>query len=556
MSARAHRIAFLWSFARPWRVRIALAMIGLTFVSASSLLYPWLLKLIADRAGGAAPGPDPLLLAGVLLIIFLLSAAVGYAQQVELQSLGYRLRNVLRVEFFTLLLRRPLEFFGRERAGELSARAMEDFSRLQPLFASLLAPLYQNALVMAGCLYFLARIHPGAALLIALLLLLPLPLVNGMAARMRAYAAASTADHAEANALLAESIVGIRDVKAFGREGWRDALYARLQESAFLSERRSAILHVIVNQGVSFLLSLLLLGIFVAGSSASLLSGRSTGDVVAFYFYTYTLVMAAVAVGRVTLTYHGVAGAFERSYRLMEDRTPLLPPALPVPNPQVVGALRLSDVHFAYEPGAPVLRGVSFSVLRGSTMLLAGESGSGKSTLVNIIAGLLSPTSGTVRIDGRSLTDFPAEVLRRSIGYVGQDPILFRGTIRDNILWSGIEQTDARIGEVLDVTCLAEFIASLPDGLATMVGERGDTMSGGERARIAIARAIIHRPAILILDEANAMLGKDIERLLWPALLRERTGRTTLILSHHHEYLPRRFRRITLHNGRVSKGTP
>lgn len=554
MSAPAHRIAFLWSFARPWRARIALAMLGLTFVSASSLLYPWLLKLMADRAGGGTDGPDPLLLAGVLLVVFVLSAAAGYAQQVELQSLGYKLRNVLRVEFFTLLLRRPLEFFGRERAGELSARAMEDFSRLQPLFAALLAPLYQNGLVMAGCLFFLARIHAAAALVVALLLLLPLPLIAGMSRRMRAYAADSTADHAEANALLAETVVGIRDVKAFGREGWRAAWYARLQESAFRLERRSAVLHVIVNQGVSFLLSLLLLGIFVAGTSASLLRGVSTGDVIGFYFYTYTLVMAAVAVGRVTLTYHGVAGAFERSYRLMQDRSPVLRPPVTTPPPQIRGALRLSNVHFAYEPGTPVLRGVSFAVLPGSTVLLAGESGSGKSTLVNLIAGLLSPSSGSVRIDGRPLTDYPAEVLRRSIGYVGQDPVLFRGTIRENILWSGFAPAEGGLREVLDVTCLGEFIATLPDGLETLVGERGDTLSGGERARIAIARAIVHRPAILILDEANAMLGKDVENRLWRALLRERRGRTTLILSHHHEYLPRGFRRITLRNGRTSEG--
>jgi ABC-type multidrug transport system fused ATPase/permease subunit len=551
MNAPVHRIAFLWPFARPWRGRIALAMLGLTFVSASALLYPWLLKLMADRAGGATEGPEPLVLAGVLLAVFILSAAVGYAQQAELQSLGYRLRNVLRVEFFSLLLRRPLEFFGKERAGELSARAMEDFSRLQPLFASLLAPMYQNGLVMAGCLYFLARIHPPAAAVVALLLVLPLPLVAGMSRRMRAYAAESTAEHAEANALLAETVVGIREVKAFGREGWRTALYARLQESAFRSERRAATLHVIVNQGVSFLMSLLLLGIFAAGTAATAMSGVSPGDVIAFYFYTYTLVMAAVAIGRVTLTYHGVAGAFERSYRLMQGRPPAPHVSVGTLPGRIRGAVRLSDVHFGYEPGTPVLRGVSFEMRPGTTLLLAGESGSGKSTLVNIIAGLLAPSSGTVRIDGRPLAEFPPELLRGSIGYVGQDPILFRGTIRENILWSGCTPDDGRMGEVLTVTCLGEFIASLPGGLETIVGERGDTLSGGERARIAIARALIHRPAILILDEANAMLGKDIERRLWPALLRERKGRTTLILSHHHEYLPRGFRRITLRDGVV-----
>jgi ABC-type multidrug transport system fused ATPase/permease subunit len=539
----ADRAAFLWSFARPWRWRIGLALLGLCFVSATALLYPWLLKLMAARIAGGVDGPDPAALALLLLVVFLISAIVGYIVQLELQSLGYRLRNLLRVEFFSLLLRRPLVFFARERAGELSARAMEDFSRLQPIFAGLLAPLCQNSLVIAGCLYFMARIQPEGALLVGTLIVIPFPIVLRMGRRMRAYAAGSTADHAEANALLEESVVGVRDIKAFAREDERTVAYGHLQAAAFGAEKRAAALQVVLNQGIALLLAILLLGIFASGASA---------DRIAFYFYTYTLVMSAVAAGRVMLTYHGISGAFERSYQLMRDPRPRPPVRQGTGTRSIRGAIRLTDIRFAYDAGPEILRGVSLNLPAGSTLLITGASGSGKSTLVNIIAGLLHPAGGGVAIDRRPLEEYPADSLRSAIGYVGQDPVLFRGTLRENICWSGFQPTERRLREVLDVTCLQELVSSLPQGLTTVIGERGETLSGGERARVAIARAILHRPAILILDEANAMLGRDVERVLWPALLRDRKGKTTIILSHHHEYLPRRYRHARLRDGRLN----
>ncbi|MEW6512099.1 MAG: ABC transporter ATP-binding protein [Bacteroidota bacterium] len=550
------RIAFLWSFARPWRGRIAWCMAAVFFVSAASLLYPWLLKLMADRLSGTGRGPDPGLVAIVLVLVFLASSVAGYVQQVELQTLGYRLRNALRVEFFSMLLRRPLNFFGRERAGELSSRAMEDFSRLQPIFANLLAPFLQNGLVMAGCLIAMASLNFPGATIVLLLMVIPLPSAVVFSRRITALFGTSTALHAESNALLEESIVGIRDVKAFGREKRHAHRYAEMQGAALEAERSASRIHVGVTQSVTFLMSILLVSIFFMGTADGRIPDTGIGDMIAFYFYAYTFLMAAIAAGRVFLTYRGIAGAFERSHRLMCEAPP--PPVLRDADAHlpVKGRLEVKEVHFAYDGGPSVLNGASLAVEPGETLLLTGPSGSGKSTLGNLIIGLLTPAEGEIRIGGHPLTLFSSEALLRGIGYAGQDPVLFRASARENIEWGGAGTDDERLREVLAITALDDVMKKLPQGLETVIGERGVTLSGGEKARFAIARAIMHRPPLLLLDEVNAMLGERIERHVWRALLRDRNGLTTIIMSHHHEYLPRGYRVVALRDGRLYSRRP
>jgi ATP-binding cassette subfamily B multidrug efflux pump len=451
-----------------------------------------------------------------------------------------------------MLLGRPMGFFSDHQAGELSVKATEDISRLQPVFAGLLAPSYQNILVIGGCFFFMARISTIAAAVALVLMVLPLPFVVLSGRRIQKLSAESTAEHARANALLEESIIGIREIKVFGREDAFVASYGASQQKAYRSELLAARNHVRINQSISLLLSVLMLSIFAVGTSGRGLTGWTLGNVIAFYFYAYTAVMAAVGVGKVYLTHQGISGALEKTYLLMGDNAARRPDRQTRSAPQC-GLIEFRDVSFKYVIGHPVLRDVSFRIEPGSTILLVGSSGSGKTTLVNLMVGLYEPDSGCITLDDQPLTAIDRSSLLRTFGYVGQDPILFHGTLKENIFFSALPVGQERLHQVLHTACLEEVIEELPEGLSTIVGERGFTLSGGQRARVAIARAILYRPAILVLDEANAMLGQDIERRLWDRLLEDRRGLTTIILSHHHENLPEGYLEMHLKNGNVSQ---
>jgi len=542
------RIRFILQLISPWKRRIAHALLGLTFVSVTSLLYPWLLKLMVDRAGGrGSSGATIDLLCLILLGIFAASALVGYFQQVEMKTLGFLLRNSVRTRLYHSLLDRPMSFHRNAQVGELSARATEDVGKLQNLFSDLLSPAYQNALFVAGCLVLMAMLSPAATLMIIALVAAPAPFVFLLSRRIRTLAVESRNDHASANAFLAESLAGIRDIKAFVREKLELRRYTTLLDRALGTEVASSMLHVRVNQAVYLLVSGALLVIFYAGTRGTLVPGWTIGNVIAFYFYSYTMTMAVLSIGKIYLLFQDFSAALGRITDLM-DRQPVQLPA-GASRHRVAGEVTFDHVSFSYDGTTEVLRDVDLTIGSGEWYLIAGPSGSGKSTLASLLMGFHHPGRGEILVDGIPLQAWDLGALRRQIGYVGQEPVLIHGTLRENIVFSDSPVTAEELSRAIDTSCLADLISSMPAGLETIVGERGYTLSGGQKARIAVARAIIHDPPILVLDEANAMLGSDLERRLWKNLARERQRKTTIVFSHHHQNLPRHVRTVLLRDG-------
>jgi ABC-type bacteriocin/lantibiotic exporter with double-glycine peptidase domain len=202
-----------------------------------------------------------------------------------------------------------------------------------------------------------------------------------------------------------------------------------------------------------------------------------------------------------------------------------------------------------------VLEDASFSVDHGEWQIITGPSGGGKSTLANLIMGFYRADSGSIRVSGVPIERWDKKSLRSQIGYVGQDPVLFHGTLRDNITFACSGGPSDGLSRAIEQSCLDDLVDSLPDGLDTLIGERGYTLSGGQKSRVAIARAIILDPPLLILDEANAMLESELEIRLWNNLAGIRGSKTTIIISHHCENIPRREHALELRDGRISSGS-
>jgi ABC-type multidrug transport system fused ATPase/permease subunit len=291
-----------------------------------------------------------------------------------------------------------MSFHRNAQVGELSARATEDVGKLQNLFSDLLSPAYQNALFVAGCLVLMAMLSPAATLMIIALVAAPAPFVFLLSRRIRTLAVESRNDHASANAFLAESLAGIRDIKAFVREKLELRRYTTLLDRALGTEVASSMLHVRVNQAVYLLVSGALLVIFYAGTRGTLVPGWTIGNVIAFYFYSYTMTMAVLSIGKIYLLFQDFSAALGRITDLM-DRQPVQLPA-GASRHRVAGEVTFDHVSFSYDGTTEVLRDVDLTIGSGEWYLIAGPSGSGKSTLASLLMGFHHPGRGEILVDG------------------------------------------------------------------------------------------------------------------------------------------------------------
>ncbi|MDH4071132.1 MAG: ABC transporter ATP-binding protein/permease [Ignavibacteria bacterium] len=547
------RLRFLKSYVAQWKREIALSLLSLAFVSASSLVFPWLLKLMVDSFtnDGTTVGDITLLAIG-LLMIFIVSSALGYYQQITLNTLGLKLRNQLRGDFYRDLLSQTLAFHRSQQVGELSSRATEDIGKVQHLFTSVLAPITQNLLVVAGGLALTFLLNPLASLVLFLLIVLPLPFVMHFSSRIRGLAASSQTLHATANAYFEESLVAIREVKSMANEERETNRYISFLDRALALEIQSSRLIFRGSQSAYLLLSIMLLVMFyLAGIHA--LPGWTLGSMVAFYFYAYTIAMAVLSIGRIYLTFQNVSGALGR----VEDLLKPGPEGFGDPqgaSHELQGSIQLTHVTFGYNKTSILLDDISLEISEGDWIVVSGPSGSGKSTIANLLVGFYRPLSGVVSYDGRDIRGLDIRRFRRQIGFVGQDPFLFQGTLRENLLVTG--DTDMDLDRVIEAACLTGLISELPEGLETVIGERGYTLSGGQKSRIAVARALVNNPRILVLDEANAMLETALEKQFWQNLYELRRDKTTIILSHHFEQIPQVDKFMAIRNGSLIEQTP
>jgi ABC-type multidrug transport system fused ATPase/permease subunit len=550
------RLRFLWRYASHWRWQIVLCLLALTFVTFTSLLYPWLIKHLIDGFQSDTPtGWNPSLLAGILVVVLIISALLGYYQQTRLNRIGLELRNALRRDFFSMLLDRPLGFYRENQVGELSALAAEEIAKVQPLFSHFVGPLFQNALFVAGALGMMVSLNWGATLLVLAVMTIPLPFVLRASRRIPRYSAEAQRHQGHAHALFEEALVAIREVKAFTREAFELRRYAQVLEDGTASEMAGSSLRVKSSQTVYLLLSLVLLAVFFAGASRTLFPGWSIGGLIAFYFYAYMMTMSVIAVERIYLTYRTVAGALDRIMTLLSHSEVKQRATETTVYSRIVGSVKCENVVFGYSEKTPVLNGISLSITAGEWVLITGPSGSGKSTLLNLLMGFYNPAAGRILIDGVEVTDQSARSLRHAIGYVGQDPLLIQGSLRDNIAFGG-ELPDDQLRVALETACLEDVLKALPDGFDSFIGERGYTLSGGQKARVAIARALALDPAILLLDEANVMIEPALENTFWSRLLSQRLHKTTIILTHHPGNIPRVDQHFRLLQGSLVKEIP
>ncbi|HEU5413486.1 MAG TPA: ABC transporter ATP-binding protein [Candidatus Angelobacter sp.] len=502
------------------------------FLVICHMSMPWLLGILIDRGILARSGHALIMTCLALAASSCGVAVFGALQRQAFKRLASSCNVELRVRMAKQMRRLPLAYFHGERIGHISSLFTNEAPTYCMLFDSVLGELILDGLRIACTLAFLFFIYHWKALLCLLSVPFYIAFSVPMNKRVLAHVLDLQRATSEMNAVLHESIAATREIKAFGYEPWD---IANLQNSfaGLLGPRLKLNLY---QEGatLTFLVFWLVAAALYWWGGTAVIAGRMTlGTVTALISYLAMMqdpfarmvgmsgeLNAASAAGRAIIEFFAIRPE------------PQYPTTSSSSIADVADSIRLSDVRFAYGDGKPALENINFKIAHGQKLAIVGPSGAGKSTLVNLIPRFFETADGAIYIDGQLITSIPVPRLRSSIGMVFQDTFLMAGTIYQNIALGNPEASRESVVEAAIAANAHRFISMLPRGYDTEIGERGVTLSAGEKQRIAIARAILRDPKLLILDEATASLDSESEAAVLDALRRLQRGRTTIVIAH------------------------
>jgi ATP-binding cassette subfamily B protein len=543
--------ARLLGFLRPYRKGVIWSLVLATVAIVATVAIPYLSGVVVDaihdhqrhRVVGLA-----LIVLGAGAIRLVVSAARRLVAGRVSLGVEYDLRNLL----FRQLQSLELAFFDQQQTGQLMSRATVDLQSIRFFLGYGLVFLLQSGLTIALAAVAMFVLQPT----LAAIALIPVPIVVYVAHRYSALARPALQEVqqriAELTADTEENISGVRVVKAFAREAHQRARFERSVHRVFDQSMVEARLQARYNPLIGFLPQVGLAVILLVGGRDVIHHQLSIGQFTAFYTYLLMLLSPMRTLGvSLTLAQRATASGV-RVFQLL-DREPRLtaPPGAP-PLPAGNGNVRFEGVTMRYaEGGQAALTDIDLDVAGGRTIALVGATGSGKTTLVALVARLYDPTAGRVLIDGADLREVDVASVRTSVAITGDDPFLFSTTVHANIAYARADATREEVIAAARRAQAHEFIERLPEGYDTRVGERGLTVSGGQRQRLAIARAILADPRILILDDATSSVDASTEREIKRALTELMAGRTTFIIAHRLSTIALADEILVLEDGRV-----
>ncbi len=543
---------------RPHRKALAGAVTCLVVSAAIGLSFPLVVRYLMDAAFIQKSLGHLNEIALVLVVLFAAQGALNFTEVYLLGATGERVVTFLRIDLFSHLLDLSPGFFSRRSSGELTSRLTSDCSMLQNLLSHQVAELLRQLLYLIGGLSLLAFLH--ARLMVTVLAVAPVVVVLGfVVGRYLRSRSTQVQDRlASANATAEEALTQIPIVQSFVREDWERARYDSRIKSALDAALERAWVRGAFFGAITFLAFGGIVAVLWEGGRLIVAGQITAGELVSFLLYAVQVAAAITALGSIWSSYQEAQGAAHRVFELLEAEPDIADPPDPVQlREKGPGPISFENVWFRYAPEDPwALREVDVRIEPGEIVALVGPSGAGKSTFAYLVPRYWDPTRGRITLSGHDLRRLRLSELRERVGIVPQEPMLFAGTVGENIAYGRPSADAADIERAARAAHAHEFIGSLPNGYDTAVGERGVRLSGGQRQRIAIARIFLKEPEILILDEATSSLDTESERLVEEALEAAMKDRTTLIIAHRLRTVRRADRLLVLQRGRIVEQGP
>lgn len=538
-------------YAKPYKKGIAFAFLCLVVTSVITLVLPLLVRnminvVVVEKNAAAL---NSLTLDIIAVIAF--QMLFGITQNYILGFVGNRMTADFRMELFNHIQSLSLRFFQERRVGEIISRMSNDISVIQKALVSIPVAVLRQSITLVGGLAIVFYLNWKLTGLI-LIVLPPLMLFARIfGKRLRTLAGQVQDQLARAMVVLEEVISSIKVVKSYNREAYEKQRFEECIETAFDAEVKKVKVSAFFGPFVLFL-TFLVSALLVWYGGRQVMAGATTpGELAAFFLYAIIIAGPIGTFVRLYTQSQEALGAIRRVYEILNTKPLIRDPENPVIFDQVEGAIEFDHVSFGYRKDVPVLKDVSLQVRPGEQVALVGPSGAGKSTVVQLVHRFFDVDAGTIRVDGHDIREIALKTFLNHVALVPQETLLFGGTIRENIMYGKLDATDEELDRVARFANAYDFIENLDKGYDTVVGEKGVKLSGGERQRIAIARALLKDPKILILDEATSSLDNQSEMLIQDALDHLMRGRTTLIIAHRLSTVHNADRIIVLDKGRV-----
>ena len=544
----------LLRFVRPYRWNLALAAGLLVISTALGLVWPQVVRQVLDL-GLKEPGLlDSLVV--VLIVVLLVRAALDGVRSFVMAWTGEKVIFDLRMAIVMHLQSLSLSFFNQRKTGDLMSHVTSDATLVHGIVTQTIIQVLGQVLTLVGGVAVIFVMNWRLALL-TLVVAPPIGLIGQyLGRRIRDVSRAAQDAQGEAVGVLQEAIAEVRVVQAFTREEYEAKRFHEKLMVMFQKSIERSRIGSIMFPAIGFLGFASSIVVLWYGGHQVAAGEITAGELVAFLLY---MGMVAGPIGGLAGQWTQIQQAFgaaDRIFALLDTD----PEVKDLPGATALGPVRgeiaFEDVSFRYGEGAAVFDGLSTRFAEAQTTALVGPSGAGKTTMVNLVGRFYDPTAGRIAVDGRDIRDVTIRSLREQIAFVPQEPILFGDTIRENIRYGRLDATAAEIEAAAQAANATEFIARMPNGLETIVGERGVRLSVGQRQRVAIARAILRDARILLLDEATSSLDNESEFLVQQALDRLMRGRTTIVIAHRLSTVERADRILVLDRGRiVEEGT-
>ena len=479
-----------------------------------------------------------------------------YAGTYLINYAGFGMITDLRNDLYDAILRRSIAFFQRHSTGTLLSTLINDVERVQVAMSTVLADFLQQffSLVFIVCV----AVSYGGWLSLVLLLFIPVVVLSArkIGRRVRTTTRTGQDKLAEIQNILHETITGNRIVKAFGMEMWETERFRGAARRLFRANLRSVSVQAISSPLMDAIGSVGIALLLLIGRQQIQRHALTLGDFILFIVAVFSLYDPVRKFALYYNSFQQALGASEDIFRFMEAQDDVAEKKRPFLLKSFKDSIRFEDVDFAYEvdgENKPVLHGINLEVDRGEVLAIVGPSGSGKSSLVNLIPRFFDVCAGRITVDGHDVRDVSIASLRKLIGKVTQENILFNDTVRNNIAYGQPDVPLARVEEAAKMALAHDFILKMPDGYNTIIGEKGVRLSGGERQRLAIARAILKNAPVLILDEATSALDAESEAYVQAALKNLMEGHTVFVIAHRMSTVRNATRIAVLEGGRITE---
>lgn len=545
----------LLRYVRPFWFRFCLAAAAMVLGSGITALLAYLVKPFLDEIFLAKDLHMLYVLPVLLILLYALQGGLSFFYNYQMNDVGLRTVTRLREDLFRHLQHQPHAFFDQQATGGLMSRVVYDVILLHDAVTRVVTSFFKDSFTLAGLTVVIFYQDWRLALLAVLIFPPASYLIMWFGRRLRKLTRQTQQCLAELNARLQENLTGQRIVKAFGREDFETVRFRQANELYRRMRLKVLITRGLTTPVMEFLGALSLAAIIFYGGWRVIQGTTTPGTFFSFMAALFLLYPPIRSLSQTQNSLQEGLAAAQRVFALL-DLEPAIrdrPEARPLP--PFTREIVYQGVFFSYG-GEPVLQDLSFRVQKGEMVALVGPSGAGKSTLLSLLPRFYEVSAGAILIDGLDIRQVTLDSLRAQIGVVTQQTFLFNDTVRYNVSYGRLEASDAEILEALQAAQAYDFVMALPQGLDTVIGERGLRLSGGEAQRLAIARALLKDPPILLLDEATSSLDSEAEREVQQALDRLMAGRTTLVIAHRLSTVRHAHRLLVLEDGRlVETGT-